>query len=86
MEDNLSKDQEPTEEIIEMEDEDGNVIRMRVLDRLSLKDTDYIVVHDEEDEDEEGVMIFRLGEDEEGYETFEPIDDEDELDEVFYLF
>ena len=86
MEDNLSKDREPTEEIIEMEDEDGNVIRMRVLDRLSLKDTDYIVVHDEEDEDEEGVMIFRLGEDEEGYEAFEPIDDEDELDEVFYLF
>lgn len=73
-----------------------------MLDRLTLKGQRYIVVaevmdeaeadedltdeDDPEQDDDGAVMIYRLQDCGDGSESFEPIDDEDELQDVFDQF
>lgn len=78
--------EEEEEEIIELVDEEGKVIKFKLLDVTEYKGEKYTLLlaaepNDEIAEDE--VVIFRLNEKE---ETLEPIEDEELLDEVFEFY
>ncbi|MGN0813641.1 MAG: DUF1292 domain-containing protein [Candidatus Coproplasma sp.] len=79
-------DEELEEEIIELIDEEGKIIKFKLLDVTEYKGEKYTLLlaaepNDEIAEDE--VVIFRLNEQE---ETLEPIEDEALLDEVFDFY
>ena len=74
------------EEIVELVDDDGNVIKFKLLDVTEYKGEKYTLLlaaepNDEIAEDE--VVIFRLNEKE---ETLEPIEDDNLLQEVFDFY
>lgn len=74
------------EEIVELLDDDGNVIKFKLLDITEYKGQKYTLLlaaepNDEIAEDE--VVIFRLNAKE---ETLEPIEDDDLLQEVFDFY
>lgn len=74
------------EEIIELVDDDGNVIKFKLLDVTEYKGEKYTLLlaaepNDEIEEDE--VVIFRLNEKE---ETLDPIEDDNLLQEVFDFY
>ena len=74
------------EELIELIDDDGNIIKFKLLDVTEYKGEKYTLLlaaepNDEIAEDE--VVIFRLNEKE---ETLEPIEDEALLEEVFEFY
>ena len=74
------------EEIVELIDDDGNVIKFKLLDVTEYKGEKYTLLlaaepNDEIAEDE--VVIFRLNEKE---ETLEPIEDDNLLQEVFDFY
>lgn len=74
------------EEIVELIDDDGNVIKFKLLDVTEYKGEKYTLLlaaepNDEIAEDE--VVIFRLNEKE---ETLEPIEDDALLQEVFDFY
>lgn len=75
---------EDDEEMVYLADDDGNETAFRILSRLHVNDGDYMVLEDAEDED--SVMIFGVYENEDGDEEIAPLDDEDEVQEVFYYF
>lgn len=75
---------EDDEEMMYLSDDEGNETAFRVLSRLRVNDGDYIVLEDAEDE--ESVMIFGICANEDGEEEIAPLDDEDEVQEVFYYF
>ncbi len=87
MADNQELDEELGEdEIIELIDDDGNVIKFKLLDVTEYKGEKYTLLlaaepNDEIAEDE--VVIFRLNEKE---ETLDPIEDEQLLQEVFDFY
>ena len=83
---NLNKKEEEENEIIELIDDDGKIIKFRLLDVTESKGEKYTLLliaepNDEIAEDE--VVIFRLNEKE---ETLEPIEDEKLLEEVFEFY
>lgn len=83
---NLNKKEEEENEIIELIDDDGKIIKFRLLDVTEYKGEKYTLLliaepNDEIAEDE--VVIFRLNEKE---ETLEPIEDEKLLEEVFEFY
>ena len=74
------------EEIVELIDDDGNIIKFKLLDVTEYKGEKYTLLlaaepNDEIAEDE--VVIFRLNEKE---ETLEPIEDDNLLQEVFDFY
>lgn len=82
---NLNENEEEPE-IIELIDDDGKVIKFKLLDVTEYKGVKYTLLliaepNDEIAEDE--VVIFRLNEKE---ETLEPIEDEKLLEEVFEFY
>lgn len=79
-------DGEEEEELIELVDDDGNVIKFKLLDVTEYKGEKYVLLlaaepNDEIAEDE--VVIFRLDEKE---EVLNPIEDDDLLQEVFDFY
>lgn len=83
---NLNQKEEEENEIIELIDDDGKIIKFRLLDVTEYKGEKYTLLliaepNDEIAEDE--VVIFRLNEKE---ETLEPIEDEKLLEEVFEFY
>lgn len=83
---NLNQTEEEENEIIELIDDDGKIIKFRLLDVTEYKGEKYTLLliaepNDEIAEDE--VVIFRLNEKE---ETLEPIEDEKLLEEVFEFY
>ena len=73
-------------QIVELVDDDGNVIKFKLLDVTEYKGEKYTLLlaaepNDEIDEDE--VVIFRLNETE---EILEPVEDEKLLEEVFEFY
>lgn len=77
---------EEEEEIIELVDDGGNVLKFKLLDVTEYKGEKYTLLlaaepNDEIAEDE--VVIFRLNEQE---EVLEPIEDENLLEEVFEFY
>lgn len=74
------------EEVIELVDDDGNVLKFKLLDVTEYKGEKYTLLlaaepNDEIAEDE--VVIFRLNEEE---EVLEPIEDDKLLEEVFEFY
>lgn len=77
------------EEIVTLTDEEGNNREFYVLAELDYKDKWYIYLEPVELEDDfkEGeVIIFEIGEDENGEETFTAIEDDELLEQVFQVF
>ena len=77
---------EEESEIIELIDDDGKVIKFKLLDVTEYKGEKYTLLLAAEPSDEiadDEVVIFRLNEAE---ETLEPIEDEKLLEEVFEFY
>ena len=74
------------EELIELIDDDGKIIKFKLLDVTEYKGEKYTLLLAAEPSDEiadDEVVIFRLNEAE---ETLEPIEDEKLLEEVFEFY
>ena len=77
---------EEESEIIELIDDDGKIIKFKLLDVTEYKGEKYTLLLAAEPSDEiaeDEVVIFRLNEAE---ETLEPIEDEKLLEEVFEFY
>ncbi len=74
---------EAGEERIALTDEDGEEAEFIILGRLSANGTDYAFLEDPEDEG--SVIVYRTAT-EDGEEVFEPVADDAECEEAFYLF
>ena len=86
MSEELDEELDLEEEVIELVDDDGKVIKFKLLDVTEYKGQKYTLLlaaepNDEIAEDE--VVIFRLNEEE---EVLEPIEDEKLLEEVFEFY
>ena len=85
MDDNEILNEEESE-IIELIDDDGKIIKFRLLDVTEYKGEKYtllLAAEPNEEIAEDEVVIFRLNEAE---ETLEPIEDESLLEEVFGFY
>ena len=81
--DNLTEEES---EIIELIDDDGKIIKFKLLDVTEYKGVKYTLLLTAEENDEiadDEVVIFRLNEKE---EILEPIEDEALLEEVFEFY
>ena len=82
----ITENEEEEDQIIELVDDDGKVIKFRLLDVTEYKGEKYTLLLAAEPNDgiaEDEVVIFRLNE---ADETLEPIDDEHLLQEVFDFY
>ena len=82
----MSEEELLEEEIVELIDDDGNVIKFKLLDVTEYKGEKYTLLLAAEPNEEIGedeVVIFRLNEKE---ETLEPIEDDNLLQEVFDFY
>ena len=80
------ENEEIEEEIIELVDDDGNVIKFKLLDVTEYKGQKYTLLLAAEPSEkiaEDEVVIFRLNEQD---EVLEPIEDENLLEEVFEFY
>ena len=83
-EENLEQEQD--DGIIELVDDEGTVVKFRLLDVTEYKGEKYtllLAAEPNDDVEEDEVVIFRLNEEE---ETLEPIEDEALLEEVFEFY
>ena len=71
---------EMPDELIVLEDEDGNEIRVLFHDSFEVGDRTYAVLLDPDDEDESDGALMRVELDEHGSEMFVPIEDDAEWD------
>ena len=71
--------------IVVLNDEDGNEVEFEYLDAVTMDDKEYIVLLPVEDEESGEVVIFRV-EGEGENETYVGLDDENEAEKVFNLF
>ena len=79
-------EQEQDDGIIELVDDEGTVVKFRLLDVTEYKGEKYtllLAAEPNDDVEEDEVVIFRLNEEE---ETLEPIEDEALLEEVFEFY
>ncbi len=72
-----------TDDRILLYDENGEEMAFIPLGRLCLNGKEYALLEDEEDEG--SVMVFTVEADG-GEDVYSPVEDEDECEEVFYLF
>ncbi len=81
---------EEMDNIIVLNDEDGNEVRFEFLDLVELEDEEYVVLLPVEgDVEEDGrVVILRLEDSDEdsGEESYIGVDDQETLDKVFEIF
>lgn len=82
--DNL-EDFEDLDNIIVLNDEDGNEIKFEFLDLVEYENDEYVVLLPEDDESEE-VVILRLEEENGENETYSSVEDEAILNAVFAIF
>ncbi len=73
-----------TNDDVTLYDENDEEIEFHLVARITLHDTDYVVLEDPEDED--NLMIFYCVKEEDGTESYTAVDSEEESEEVFYLF
>ena len=82
-------DEEVEEEVVTLVDEDGNEVDFYEVATLDYKEKWYILLEPAEELEgfEEGeLLIYELGEDEKGEETFLPVESEETLNAVFAEF
>ena len=73
-----------TDEMLSLFDEEEGDVEFHLLARITLGGQPCAVFADPDDE--EGLMIFSITIDPDGIETFNPVEDEDESEKVFYLY
>ena len=86
MSEELDEELDLEDEVIELVDDDGKVIKFRLLDVTEYKGEKYtllLIAEPDENIAEDEVVIFRLNEKD---ETLEPIEDEKLLEEVFEFY
>ena len=92
MEDNFDEMNDEMDNIIILNDEDGNQVKFEFLDLIELDDEEYVVllpVTEEGEEDEGEVVILRLedNDDEDSdEESYVSVDDDEILNRVFEIF
>ncbi len=73
--------------IIMLEDENGEEVEFEHLDTIEMNETEYVVLLPVEVEDDEGeVVILKVEQDEEGEDVLAAVEDMDELNVVFEEF
>ncbi len=80
---------EELENIIVLNDEEGNEVRFEFLDLIEYEGEEYVVLLpvEEEDDEESEVVILKLEDnDSETEESYVSVEDEDVLNEVFAIF
>lgn len=83
---------EELDNIVILNDEDGNEVKFEFLDLVELDDEEYVVllpITEEGEEDEGEVVILKLednDDDESEEESYVSVDDEDTLNKVFEIF
>ena len=90
MNDNENYEGEDLDNIVILNDEDGNEVRFEFLDLVELEDEEYVVllpIADGEEEERELVILKVEDVDEESdEESYVSVDDEDTLNRVFEIF
>ncbi len=92
MNDNENYEGEDLDNIVILNDEDGNEVRFEFLDLVELEDEEYVVllpIAEEGEEEEEGeVVILKVEDvdDDTDEESYVSVDDEDTLNRVFEIF
>ena len=91
MNDNENYEGEDLDNIVILNDEDGNEVRFEFLDLVELEDEEYVVLLPiaEEGEEEEGEVVILKVEDvdeESDEESYVSVDDEETLNRVFEIF
>ena len=90
--DNIPENMQEGEEldnIIVLNDEDGNEVEFEFLDLIEYEGEEYVVLlpNDEEEEDAGEVLILKLEDtDSEDEESYVSVDDEEVLNKVFEIF
>ena len=85
---NTPNNGEELENIIILNDEDGNEVRFEFLDLIDYENEEYVVLLPTDEDDNDEVVILKV-EDVEGnpeMETYVSVDDEDTLNKVFEIF
>ncbi|MFA5342167.1 MAG: DUF1292 domain-containing protein [Clostridia bacterium] len=77
--------EEERDDIIVMEDENGNPVEMVVLEMLEYKEKTYVLMQTVDESDEDS-YIFEYEEENDEDAILTPIEDEKLLDEIFELF
>ena len=83
---------EDLDNIVILNDEDGNEVKFEFLDLIELNDEEYVVllpIAEEGEEEEEGEVVILKVEDtdeESDEESYVSVEDEDVLNEVFEIF
>ena len=91
MNENENYEGEDLDNVVILNDEDGNEVRFEFLDLVELEDEEYVVLLPiaEEGEEEEGEVVILKVEDtdeESDEESYVSVDDEDTLNKVFEIF
>lgn len=86
--DNMEGLDEELDNIIVLNDEDGNEVQFEFLDLIELDGEEYVVLLPTEDDEEEGeVVILKVEDtDSEEEESYVSVDDQDVLNKVFEIF
>ena len=85
---NTPNNGEELENIIILNDEDGNEVRFEFLDLIDYENEEYVVLLPTDEDDNDEVVILKV-EDVEGnpeMETYVSVDDEDTLNAIFEIF
>ena len=86
---NVPENGEELDNVIILNDEDGNEVQFEFLDLVELDSEEYVVLlpTSEEEEDEEEVVILKVEDtDSEDEESYVSVDDEEILNKVFEQF
>ena len=84
----MSIDNNELDNIIVMNDEDGNEMRFEFLDLIQFEGNEYVVLLPADDEDAEEVVIMKFDDpdSDDPEETFSSVEDERTLNAVFAIF
>ena len=80
------REDEELDNIVVLTDDTGKDTEFEWLDTVEMNDNQYIILLPTEDEDAEEVVILRMESTNEEEENFIPVEDEDELNQVYDIF
>lgn len=78
--------EEELDNIIVLNDEDGNEVPFEFLDLVEYQEREFVVLLPAEGEDIDTVVILELVEEDDDMESYLPVEDEDLLNAIFDIF
>ena len=78
--------EEELDNIIVLNDEDGNEVPFEFLDLVEYQEREFVVLLPAEGEDTDTVVILELVEEDDDMESYLPVEDEDLLNAIFDIF